>query len=237
MHKDRAPDRSRASGKLIVFEGVEGCGKTTQIQRVQQWLHSPNCQLSDRPVAVTRQPGGTALGAELRQLLLEPRAGEPLFDRAELFLYAADRAQHVEAFLKPQLAAGAIVLCDRYTDSTVAYQGYARGFNLEAIAALNQMAADGLESDLTLWLDVDVEIGLARTRRRGSADRMELADLNFHRRVQQGYAELASAHPHRIARVDASLSEDEVFQQIQTILIQRFEEWGCKECGVLSVEC
>ncbi len=225
MDKGHALDRDRAGGKLIVFEGVEGCGKTTQIRRVQQWLHSQSPSGAP-PVALTRQPGGTALGAELRQLLLLPRSGEPLSDRAELFLYAADRAEHVEAFLKPQLALGAIVLCDRYTDSTVAYQGYGRGFSLAAIASLNQMATDGLESHLTLWLDVDVEIGLARTRRRGSADRMELADLNFHRRVQQGYAELALAHPHRIARVDASVCEEEVFQQIQTILMQRFEEWG-----------
>jgi dTMP kinase len=200
-------------GKLIVFEGVEGCGKTTQLNRLQQWLQP-------RPVAVTRQPGGTELGRELRRLLLDERAGCPIQERAELFLYAADRSQHVEEFLKPQLAAGAIVLCDRYTDSTVAYQGYGRGLSLAEVETLNQIATGGLESDLTLWLDVDVGVGLARTRRRGAADRMEQADLAFHRRVREGYAALALAHPQRIVRVDASLSEDEVAEQIQTIVSQ-----------------
>lgn len=210
-------------GKLIVFEGVEGCGKTTQIRRVYQWLQSKEIPLP-YPVVLTRQPGGTNLGLELRQLLLSTQGG--ISEGAELFLFAADRAEHVASFIKPQLAAGAIVLCDRYTDSTVAYQGYARGLSLDVISFINQIATGGLESHLTLWLDVDVEIGLARIRRRGSGDRMELANLDFHRRVQQGYVELALAHPHRIVRVDASLNEDQVFQQIQRILIQKFEEWG-----------
>ncbi len=200
-------------GKLIVFEGVEGCGKTTQLNRLQQWL-------LPLPVAVTRQPGGTELGLRLRQLLLHEGAGCQIQERAELFLYAADRVQHVEEFLKPQLAAGAIVLCDRYTDSTVAYQGYGRGLDLTTVEQLNQIATGGLESDLTLWLDVDVGVGLARTRRRGAADRMEQADLAFHRRVREGYAALALAHPERIVRVDASLSEDQVAEQIQTIVRQ-----------------
>lgn len=213
----------RNSGKLIAFEGVEGCGKTTQIRRVYQWLQSGEIPL-EYPVVFTRQPGGTNLGLELRQILLNTDRG--INKHAELFLYAADRAEHVATFIKPQLAAGAIVLCDRYTDSTVAYQGYARGLSLEVISYINQIATDGLESHLTLWLDVDVEVGLARTRRRGSSDRMELANLDFHRRVQQGYVELALAHPQRIVRIDASLNEDQVFQQIQRILIQKFEEWG-----------
>lgn len=209
------------TGRFIVFEGVEGCGKTTQLRKLQMWLQADS-RFKHRSVLVTRQPGGTELGLQLRRLLLEPRPGEPIQDRAELFLYAADRAQHVEGFLKPQLAAGAIILCDRYTDSTIAYQGYGRGLNLTVIEQLNQLATDGLESDLTLWLDVDVEIGLARAKRRGSVDRIEQANLNFHRRVQQGYTELAKAHPHRIVRIDASPSEEEVAQQIQTILNQHF---------------
>jgi dTMP kinase len=127
--------------------------------------------------------------------------------------------------LKPQLAVGAIILCDRYTDSTIAYQGYGRGLSLSLIEQLNTIATGGIESDLTLWLDVDVEVGLARTRGRGVADRIEQADLVFHRRVQQGYTELALAHPERIERVDASLSEAVVQEQIQDILSQRLTKW------------
>ena len=146
-------------------------------------------------------------------------------DRTELLMYAADRAQHVEEFLKPQLALGAIVLCDRYTDSTVAYQGYGRGLDLNLIQQLNQIATDGLESHLTLWLDIDVETGLKRARQRGIADRIEQADLEFHRRVQQGFVQLAQLYPQRIVRIDASLSEEEVHLAIQEILSQRLKAW------------
>jgi dTMP kinase len=207
------------SGKLIVFEGVEGCGKTTQIQRSREWLENSGL-LGRTPVVVSREPGGTQLGVGLRRLLLEGNQ-PPLHDRAELFLYAADRSQHIEEILVPHLASGAIILCDRFTESTVAYQGYGRGLSLNLIEQLNQLATGGLKSDLTLWLDVDVEIGLARAGRRGVADRIEQADLAFHRRVQQGYKELAQAYPHRIVRVDASLSMLDVQAQIQKILQER----------------
>lgn len=206
------------SGRLIVFEGVEGCGKTTQLQRCQEWL----AQLS---LVVTREPGGTQLGLGLRQLLLSEDHGT-IHNAAELLLYAADRAQHVEEVLKPQLRNGSIILCDRYTDSTVAYQGYGRGFSLSLINQLNLIATGGLLSDLTLWLDVDVEVGLERTKNRGRLDRIEQADLEFHRRVQQGYAQLAKAHQGRIVRVDANLDQENVQQQIQKIVSQRFTQWG-----------
>jgi dTMP kinase len=215
-------------GKLIVFEGVEGSGKTTQMQRSRDWLvgrmkaESPTFP----QVAITREPGGTELGKALRRLLLEGTLTHPIQDRTELLLYAADRAQHVEEVLKPTLAAGGIILCDRYTDSTIAYQGYGRGLSLSLIEKICQMATDGLESDLTLWLDVDVEMGLARAKARGAADRMEQADLAFHQRVQQGFRALAAAHPQRIVRVDASGTEAEVQAQIQVILTQRFREWS-----------
>jgi dTMP kinase len=211
-------------GKLIVFEGVEGCGKTTQLQRLREWLQSfPS--FSPMPVVVTREPGGTELGLELRRLLQKEVGGKPIQDAAELLLFAADRAQHVEEVLKPHLAGSALILCDRYTDSTVAYQGYGRGLSLSLIEQLNQIATGGLESDLTLWLDIDVEQGLARTKGRGVADRIERAELAFHQRVQQGYTELAKAHPQRIVRVDASLSEVAVQEQIQAILFQHLTRW------------
>ncbi|HIK33950.1 MAG TPA: dTMP kinase [Oscillatoriales cyanobacterium M59_W2019_021] len=211
-------------GKFIVFEGVEGCGKTTQIERTSQWLSAQNT--ADAPmVTLTREPGGTQLGSALRQVLLESQTSEPLQDRAELLLYAADRAQHVHRVLKPQLDKGGIVLCDRYIDSTIAYQGYGRGLSLELIVQINYIATDGLTGDLTLWLDVAPEIALARAKRRGNCNRMEEEDLTFHRRVQQGYAALARAYPQRIARIDASASEDDVQTQIQTVLAERFPEW------------
>lgn len=173
------------------------------------------------PVVVTREPGGTSLGLELRQLLL---AGESLAieKRAELLLYAADRAQHIAEFIQPQLAQGAIILCDRYTDSTVAYQGYGRGLDLNLIEQINQIATGGLQSDLTLWLDVDVEIGLQRAQKRGKADRMEQAELAFHQRVQQGFTELAALYPQRIVRIDANPNPDAVQLSIQEVLRQRF---------------
>ena len=217
-------------GKLIVFEGVEGCGKTTQLRRSQQWLVDSGWQALLQAkgclqhLVTTREPGGTALGLQVRQLLLEPST-EVMQSRTELLLYAADRAQHVEGYLKPQLHQGALLLCDRYTDSTIAYQGYGRGIDLKLIAQLNDIATDGLESDLTLWLDLDAATGLARTRQRGTVDRIEQADLSFHQRVQQGFTELAKRYPQRITRIDASQPEVEVAEQIQRVLSQQFAQW------------
>ncbi|MEH1816501.1 MAG: dTMP kinase [Nostoc sp.] len=203
-------------GKLIVFEGVEGCGKTSQMQLCSEWLESLGVS-----VVVTREPGGTELGVHLRRLLLEKSSaqGEPVAEVTELLLYAADRSQHVEQELKPNLAAGKYILCDRYTDSTIAYQGYGRGLNMSLINQLNNIATGGLESDLTIWLDVDVEVGLSRKRGDGvGLDRIEQEAIAFHRRVQQGYAELAASYPSRIVRVDGSLSKEAVQEVIQGIL-------------------
>lgn len=234
-------------GKLVVFEGVEGSGKTTQLARSQQWLVESGWMsrlaqmLPDtaQPVIITREPGGTELGQQLRQLLLnipadvgavreQPLLADTMQDRTELLLYAADRAQHVESVLRPHLAQGSLILCDRYTDSTIAYQGYGRGLNLELIAQINQIATGGLTSDLTLWLDLEAEAGLARARERQvqqSLDRIEAVDLAFHQRVQQGFRALAQQHPERIVRVNASQTEMAVTQQIQAILSQQLSEW------------
>lgn len=202
-------------GKLIVFEGVEGCGKTTQIQRTLSWLQAI---FPSPKVVVTRQPGGTELGIEIRRLLLD-YSGSPIQSLTELLLYASDRSQHVLEVLKPELDNKSIILCDRYTDSTIAYQGYGRGLDLALIHQLNQLATGGLSSDLTIWLDIDVEVSLARKRGGGVADRIEKEAIAFHRRVQQGYTELAKEH-NRIMRVDASLNEIAVQEQIQAILRQ-----------------
>jgi dTMP kinase len=211
-------------GKLIVFEGVEGAGKTTQMQRLIQFLQA-SCFLRVRLVT-TREPGGTELGRGLRHLLLKQDGGESVSDRAELLMYAADRAQHVETFLKPELSKGTIVLCDRFTDSTIAYQGYGRGLKLNLIKQLNDIATGGLESDLTLWLDINVEAGLARVKARGERDRIEQADLQFHHLVQQGFTELAESNKSRIVRINADRPEYEVAQEIQTIVTRRLEAWG-----------
>ncbi|HAX75691.1 MAG TPA: dTMP kinase [Cyanobacteria bacterium UBA11372] len=222
---------SARKGKLIAFEGVEGCGKTTQLRRLGQWLQDSGWLLRlkaagvAQEVVVTREPGGTELGLGLRRLLLEVRPHLSIHERAELFLYAADRAQHVEEVLLPELARGAIVLCDRYTDSTIAYQGYGRGLSLSLIEQLNQIATNGLQSDLTLWLDLDAAIGLARKQQQKEITRMEQADITFHQRVQEGFTALAKAHPTRIARVDASLSQESVQEQIQMIVEKKFSQW------------
>lgn len=217
-------------GKLIVFEGVEGSGKTTQITQTQAWLIQSGMleQLQQQgrvsQLVLTREPGGTMLGKTLRQLLLHS-AEEAITDRTELLLYAADRAQHVTAFLQPLLEAGALILCDRYTDSTVAYQGYGRGLDHQLIDQLNQIATGGLQSDLTLWLDVESEIGLSRARQRAAQDRIEQADLSFHQRVQQGFTELSKRYPERIVRIDANPDPEAIAQQIQAILRQKLLTW------------
>ncbi|MBF2026737.1 MAG: dTMP kinase [Oscillatoriales cyanobacterium C42_A2020_001] len=218
-------------GRFVVFEGGEGGGKTTQLERSRQWLVESGwlerlqAKGYVRDLVVTREPGGTEVGRAIRQLLLNHSSQEAIQDRAELLLYAADRAQHVEGFLRPQLEAGALILCDRYTDSTVAYQGYGRGLDLTLINQLNQIASGGLESDLTFWLDLPCELGLARTQQRGTSDRIEQADLTFHQQVQKGFAQLAQQHPQRIVRIDASQPKDLVTQHIQAALIQSLTRW------------
>jgi dTMP kinase len=197
-------------GKLIIFEGVEGCGKTTQIQLTSEWLQSLDIQF-----VVTREPGGTELGVDLRKLLLEAGKNQ-ITSRTELLLYAADRAQHVEQELKPNLKQGKFVLCDRFIYSTIAYQGYGRGLEMNLINQLNNIATAGLVSDLVFWFDLDVEIGLQRKRNSGeTADRIEQEKIDFHRRVQQGYSELAKTYPEKIVKIDASVSKEAVQQQIQ----------------------
>jgi dTMP kinase len=208
------------NGKLIVFEGVEGCGKTSQMQLCQEWLKSLGVS-----VVVTREPGGTPLGLDLRRLLLEVE-NKKIANTTELLLYAADRSQHVEEELKPNLEKGNIILCDRYTDSTIAYQGYGRGLDINLINVLNAIATGGLESDLTLWLDVDIEVGLSRKRADSDiADRIELEAIAFHRRVQEGYSQLQASQD-KIVRIDASLNPYAVQKMIQTTLSDRLKAWN-----------
>ena len=178
-------------GRFVVLEGIDGCGKTTQLQALRQWLPSSGLMAPGARLVVSREPGGTALGQALRELLLHPPQGVQPLPRAELPLYAADRAQHVEALLLPALKAGDWLLCDRFTGSTAAYQGYGRGLPLALIDTLESLATGGLQADLTLWLDVS----LAESRRRRGgrpADRIEAAGEVFQTRVADGFATLAA---------------------------------------------
>ena len=194
-------------GRFVVLEGIDGCGKTTQLEALRTWLPSSGLLAPGAQLIVTREPGGTALGAALRQLLLHPpgeAAPEPM---AELLLYAADRAQHVEQVIRPALAAGHWVLSDRFSGSTAAYQGYGRGLDLATIVQLEQLATGGLAPDRILWLELPLAESL---RRRGgrSADRIEASGEAFLQRVVDGFATLAREGGWR--RVDATQLPEQV---------------------------
>jgi dTMP kinase len=190
---------------LIAFEGIEGSGKSTHARRLAAHLRS-----GARAVVETREPGGTPAGGAIRRLVLGADA-VPLTPLAELFLYCADRAQHVSEVVRPALAAGRVVLCDRFSDSTIAYQGYGRGLDLGVVRALDARARDGVEPTLTFLLDCPVEEGLTRARgRAGPADRFEREDAAFHERVRAGFRALAGAEPWRYCVLDAALPLAEV---------------------------
>ncbi|MCP9930973.1 dTMP kinase [Cyanobium sp. AMD-g] len=178
------------SGRFLVLEGIDGCGKSTQIEALRAWLPLSGLMAPGARLVVTREPGGTALGQALRALLLRPPEGAAPCSLSELMLYAADRAQHVEECLRPALAAGDWVLSDRFSGSTAAYQGYGRGLPLATILQLEALATGGLAPDLTLWLDLPLAGSL---RRRGDrpADRIEAAGEAFLQRVSDGFATLA----------------------------------------------
>jgi dTMP kinase len=197
----RAPD----AGCLIAFEGTEGAGKSTQIRRAAEVLRGEG-----RPVEVTVEPGGTALGRQLRELLLHSRVAAPV-PLSELFLYLADRAQHVSEVIEPALAAGAVVLTDRYSASTVAYQGYGRGLDLAAVMRADAWARGDLTPQLTVLLDLPVRVGLQRAR---GHDRFHAEVEAFHERVRHGFHALSAADPGAWCIVDATLPESAVHAQV-----------------------
>jgi dTMP kinase len=197
---------------FITFEGIEGCGKTTQAQRLARVL-GPGAVL-------TQEPGGTALGRAIRGLLLEV-TGQGMSPEAEVLLFFADRAQHVAEVVRPALAAGRVVISDRYTDSSLAYQGYGRGIDLDLIRVVARAATGGLDPDLTVFIDVPVEVGLARVGKRGRHDRLEAEVREFHDRVREGYRLLAASEPGRWVTIDGEAGETEVERQVQAAVAAR----------------
>lgn len=185
-------------GKFITVEGIEGVGKSTNIEFISSILEQNGIS-----VLCTREPGGTPMAERIRQMLLE-HGTEDLPDIAELLLFFASRALHINNAIRPALAAGQWVLCDRFTDASRAYQGYGRGFGLERIDLLAEWVQGDLNPDLTVLLDTPVEIGMARTEKRGEADRLDSEAASFYKRVRDGYLALASASPERFAVIDAS---------------------------------
>lgn len=203
-----------ARGVFITFEGGDGSGKSTQIQSVRDWFESRG-----REVIVTREPGGTELGTEIRRLV--QNGPEDVDARTEALLYAADRAYHVATVIAPALERGAVVLGDRYIDSSLAYQGAARSLGVDEIASLSAWATRGLYPSLTFLLDLPPEVGARR--RTDAPDRMERESMDFHERVRHQYLRLADAEPDRIVVIDAVGTVDEVFSEIRGVLVERFE--------------
>ena len=192
-------------GLFITFEGTDGCGKTTQIELLKTYLETKGYK-----VILTREPGAKGLGTKLREILLN-YDGE-VSSNCESFLFLADRAQHVDTLIKPAIERGEIVLCDRHTDSTVAYQGYGRGLDLEQIHMLNNLATSGLKPDITFLFDIDIETAQQRVGK--SKDRMESAGMEFFKRVRQGYLEIAKSEPQRVKVLDATQKVEDISQKV-----------------------
>ena len=200
-------------GIFITFEGCEGAGKSTQAKKVFKKLLSKGYD-----VVFTYEPGGTEIADEIRHILLNKKFSEKMEPKAELLLYFASRAQHIENLILPSLREGKIIICDRFSDATFAYQGYARGLDMEKIMQLNDFSTNGITPNLTILIDIDVEKGLKRGRKRNNGktlfDRMENEELEFHRKVRLGYLDLAKKYSDRIMVFDGSLSVDALFEKI-----------------------
>lgn len=200
-------------GVFITFEGTDGCGKTTQIELLNGYLISKGVK-----TLLTREPGSGTVGSKIRDLLLHHN-GE-ISPNCESFLFLADRAQHVDCMIKPALNEGKIVLCDRYTDSTAAYQGYGRGLDLDRIKYLNDIAVNGVKPDLTIVFDIEAETALARIGK--NKDRMEAAGIEFFNRVRTGFLKIAEKEPDRVKVINAS-GEIECIHKKVVELVQKYE--------------
>lgn len=209
-------------GKFITFEGADGSGKTTQLRLAAEWLRERGCE-----VLATREPGGTALAEQVRALVLDPAL--PLNNNTQVLLYLAARSEHVEKIIRPALAAGKIVLCDRFSDSTLVYQGLAGGKALPELAELRRLclfATEGLEPDLTLVLDGRAEILAERRAQRGVTDRYEERGLAFQENLRRGFLELAAAEPQRLQVLDAEGGTEAVASAVREALARLLHEAG-----------
>ena len=202
---------------FITFEGIEGCGKTTQLMRFAKYLEG-----LDHKICLTREPGGTNFGEAVREILLDKRFSG-MSNLSELYLYTAARCQHVNEVIKPALAKGDIVLCDRYGDATRAYQIGGRNIERKIVNQVHEWAVDGCEPALTFLIDCPVEIGLARARKRSLADRIEAEKHDFHERVRQEYLNIAESEPRRVILIDGTMSEDEVWNKLMLSAKERIK--------------
>lgn len=200
------------SGLFISFEGVEGSGKSTQSRLLAETLRAEGID-----VVHTSEPGGTPLGKKIRGLLLEP-SDTPMDSLTELLLYAADRRQHLAGLVLPALEAGRVVITDRFSDSTLAYQGYGRGIELARIAEVDMLATRGLRPQLTFLMDIDVRTGLSRNRESGKTDRFELEEVEFHERVRAGFLAIAKAEPERVIVIDSRGPKESVHDAVVRIV-------------------
>jgi dTMP kinase len=203
-------------GLFITFEGGEGAGKTTLIEEISRHLTSDGYS-----ILKTREPGGTKLGEHIRTLLLQHK--EPVSAYAELSLFLASRAQHIFEIIGPALEARQIVLCDRFNDSSVAYQGAARGLGMEKVSEFCQFISQGLKPHLTLYLDLDPEVGLGRAAKERAQDRIEAETLLFHQKIREAYLEIHKSDQHRFRLLDATLPPDRVFHDAMRLLRELLE--------------
>jgi dTMP kinase len=212
------PTKTKNAGRLISFEGPEGSGKSTQITRL-----AARFQQAGREVVTTREPGGTEIGEQIRNIVIHNSKGDEMCPETELLLYTAARAQVVRQIIAPALARGAIVLTDRYLDSTTVYQGMARNLAPGPVSEINRFAVGDIMPHLTIVVDVPVEIGRSRIQKRATAlpDRMERQNLSFFAKVREGYLKLAAQAPDRIVVLDGTLSVDALEQKIWTVVEER----------------
>ncbi|MBS6477218.1 MAG: dTMP kinase [Firmicutes bacterium] len=203
------------TGKFVTIEGCEGVGKSTQVRKLKEYL-----SLRGIEAVFTREPGGTPVSEQIRGVILNPE-NKDMDDVTELLLYVAARRQHTQRFIKPELESGNIVFCDRYVDSTTAYQGYARGLGAEEVERLNALAVGDVKIDLTIFLDFPPEKAFARKGGRDTGDRLENEKMEFHKRVYEGFCKIAEKEPCRVARLDASGAKEQTHEKIVKLLIER----------------
>lgn len=214
-------------GLFITIEGPDGAGKSSLVKRLVPAIQS----MIDHPLVVTREPGGSEIAEEIRGILLNPEH-TAMDARTEALLLAASRRQHVVEKILPALTRGEVVLCDRFVDSSIAYQGQARGIGMEKVIAVNEFAIEGLTPDITLYLDVEAEVGLQRIKNKNSnrtQDRLELEAVTFHEEVRKAYHLLIEKDPNRFKVVDASLDQDTVYEKSLNVLRTALEEYNAED--------